>query len=316
MDCSLSIVVPAYNAAHSLEACIKSIMSGQYQDFEILLVDDGSTDGTSELCDFLAKEYSKIKTFHTENRGISSARNLGIDQASGTYIGFVDADDVATPNMFAAMVDKMESDIQLVCCKFAKCRREDMSPLPFTGKYHVHVGKAIAEQILCNSYGSYVWSKLFVREVLNINQIRFKPGYIMEDQYFMMDYLRFCKRAVFLEDQLYYYIDTPNGITNSFRNRRRVEKKYIYLPRGWVYTAGAVSQYRELSNLAKARAAMTYQSVLRKIEPECDEFTAEAIAFVRKNNHLLVRYSWGIRYFISGILLCISYRLWAQLLRR
>ena len=68
MECSLSIVVPAYNAMSSLEACIKSIMSGQYQDFEILLVDDGSTDGTSELCDFLAKEYSKIRTFHTENR--------------------------------------------------------------------------------------------------------------------------------------------------------------------------------------------------------------------------------------------------------
>lgn len=316
MGCALSIVVPAYNAVHSLEACIRSILSGQYQDLEILLVDDGSTDGTSELCDRLAKAYPQIKTFHTENRGVSMARNLGIDQASGTYIGFVDSDDTVTPNMFAAMVDRMENDIQLVCCRFVKCRREDISPLSYSGNYHVYTGKGIAEQILCNYYGPNVSCKLFVRDVLNKNQVRFKPGYIIEDLYFTMDYLRVCQKAVFLEDYLYYYIDTPKSIMNNFRNRDHVEYKYTYLPRGWVYTAESVAHYKDLSDLAKARAAMTYQSVLRKIEPECDEFTAEAVAFVRKNNHLLIRYSWGIRYFISGVLLCISYPIWARLLRR
>lgn len=316
MDVTLSIIVPAYNAVNYLEACIDSIMASIYQDFEILLVDDGSTDGTSVLCDQLAERYNKITVFHTENRGLSMARNLGIEQAKGKYIGFVDSDDLITPHMYGAMLSHMSEDVQLVCCRFKKCKREEIAPLEISGDYSVQVGEGIPNQIVCNYYGAYVWSKLFCKALLDSNSIRFKSGYIMEDQYFIADYLRICQKAIFLEDALYYYIDTPGSITNSFRSRKKVEYRYVHIPRSWAYFADAVTPYKQVHSETKMRAAMSYQSVLKKLEPEDTAFTDEAIAYVRKNNHLLLRHRWGIPYFISGCILCMNYRLWKFIFRR
>ena len=118
MAVSLSIIIPAYNVVSYLEDCIESIMTGTYQDFEILLIDDGSVDGTGSLCDRFAEKYSVIQVFHTTNSGLSNARNLGIDHASGQYIGFVDADDVVAPNMFEALVHYMGPDVDMTACRF------------------------------------------------------------------------------------------------------------------------------------------------------------------------------------------------------
>lgn len=316
MPVELSIIVPAYNVAAYLEPCIESIMAGTYQNFELLLVDDGSTDGTGTLCDQLAEKYSKIKVFHTENRGLSMARNLGIDHAVGKYIGFVDSDDMILPEMYEKLVSAMTEDVQLVCCRFLKCRREAVSPPVLSGYSSVHSGDSIANQIVCNYYGAYAWSKLYRRELLDQNGIRFKPGYIMEDQYFIADYLQVCGKAVFLDDALYYYIDTEGSILNRFRHATAVAHKYMHMPRSWVYFSDAVAHSKHVCAEAKMRAAMNYQSVLRKLEPEDMAFTAEAVRYVRKNNHLLLRHKWGFPYFISGCILCMNYRLWKCIFRR
>lgn len=316
MAVELSIIVPAYNVENYLQQCVESIMASTYQNFELLLIDDGSTDGTGELCDKLAEQYAQIRVFHTENRGVSMARNLGINQASGKYIGFVDSDDMVLPEMLRMMVSGMTEDVQLVCCRFHKCRRDEIVPLVIRGGSFLQSEGGIVSQIICNYYGAYVWSKLFRRDLLNHNGIRFKPGCIMEDLYFIADYLSVCKRARFLEDALYYYFDVAGSITNNFRNRKNVEYKYVHIPRSWVYVADAVVQDRYVYAEAKMRAAMTYQSVLRKLEPENPEFTAEAIAYLRKNNHLLLRHSWGYPYFVSGCILCVSYRIWKLIFRR
>lgn len=316
MSVDLSIIVPAYNAEAYLEPCMESIMASTYQNFEVLLVNDGSGDGTGALCDRLAERYPKIRVFHTENQGVSMARNLGIDHARGTYIGFVDADDLVAPDMFGTLLSEMTDGAELACCRFRKCKREEISALERTGDIQIRTGGEIAEQILSNYFSAYVWSKVFRRDVLEEHRIRFKQGYLMEDQYFIADYLRVCRKAVFYEDAFYYYIDTPGSITNNFRRRRQVEYRYVHIPRGWVYTADAISGYPKMNTLARARAAMTYQSVLRKLTPEDDAFTAEAIAYIRKNNHLLLRHRWGVPYFISGCILCLNYRLWKAVFRR
>lgn len=96
----LSIIVPVYNILEYLPRCVHSITAQTYENLEILLVDDGSTDGTGELCDSLAKEDERIRVFHKENGGSSSARNLGISKAKGEYFGFVDSDDYVSPDMY------------------------------------------------------------------------------------------------------------------------------------------------------------------------------------------------------------------------
>ena len=98
----VSVIVPVYNVRPFLPACVASVRGQTMKDLELILVDDGSTDGSGELCDALAKEDARIRVLHTENGGQGRARNLGLDVAQGEYISFVDADDVATPEMLAA----------------------------------------------------------------------------------------------------------------------------------------------------------------------------------------------------------------------
>ena len=101
----ISVIVPVYNVMNYLPRCVDSIRNQTYQNLEILLVDDGSTDGTGELCNRLGAADSRIRVFHKENGGSSSARNVGIAQASGEYLGFVDSDDFIDDTMYEQLYD-------------------------------------------------------------------------------------------------------------------------------------------------------------------------------------------------------------------
>lgn len=104
MNEKISVIVPIYNSIDCLERCVKSICAQTYTNIEILLIDDGSTDGTDKLCERLASEDSRIRTYHKQNGGASSARNMGIGLAEGEYLGFVDSDDYIEPDMYALLM--------------------------------------------------------------------------------------------------------------------------------------------------------------------------------------------------------------------
>lgn len=115
MGVKISVVVPIYNSIDCLEKCVKSICAQTYANLEILLIDDGSTDGTDKLCEKLAAQDSRIRTYHKKNGGASSARNVGIRLASGEYLGFVDSDDYIEPDMYELMAESVrERDISIV----------------------------------------------------------------------------------------------------------------------------------------------------------------------------------------------------------
>lgn len=95
----ISVIVPVYNVKNYLESCVQSIMGQTYPDLEILLIDDGSNDGSAEICDRLQGADARIKVYHEKNKGVSGARNKGLKEATGAYIAFVDADDILDPDM-------------------------------------------------------------------------------------------------------------------------------------------------------------------------------------------------------------------------
>ena len=112
----ISVIVPVYNVAAWLPRCVDSILAQTYEHLEILLVDDGSTDNSGEICEQYAKKDTRVRVIHKENGGLSSARNAGLDKASGGYIGFVDSDDWIEPEMYGEMLALMEQNhAQLVC---------------------------------------------------------------------------------------------------------------------------------------------------------------------------------------------------------
>ncbi|MBQ9642745.1 MAG: glycosyltransferase, partial [Lachnospiraceae bacterium] len=106
----ISIIVPVYCAGKSLESCVDSILASEDVQTEIILIDDGSTDGSGKLCDRLASEHDNIRVIHQENRGVSCARNEGLRAASGDYITFVDADDAIDPGMLAFLLEMIHRD--------------------------------------------------------------------------------------------------------------------------------------------------------------------------------------------------------------
>ena len=96
----ISVIVPVYNVEKYLRRCVDSILTQTFTDFEVLLIDDGSTDGSGKICDEYAKKDKRVRVFHKENGGVSSARNLGLDNVRGRYVTFVDADDKISPDYF------------------------------------------------------------------------------------------------------------------------------------------------------------------------------------------------------------------------
>ncbi len=315
----LSVIVPAYNAEAFLKDCIDSITIGTYQDFEILLIDDGSTDETGSICDRLQKSNPKIKVFHTENRGLAMARNLGLDHASGKYIGFVDADDRIAPDMYEKLVCAMHLDVQLSSCRFSRCQRDSI-PTCEKGNHTDTIENQIGavENVLCNGFGPYVWNKLFCRSVLDKYHIRFRPdSKVAEDQFFIMEYLCHVSKASFLSEKLYYYVKTDGSIMNTFKSNRIVDDKYISLPRAWSYTAEIVEDMsNKLSIFSQSRAAMFYNTVLRKLDNPDKKYIQEAVDYVKKHKSTLLHYRWGLKYYLSSLLLGISYPLWASIFRR
>ena len=117
----ISIIVPVYNVDQYLENCIESILNQTFKDYELILIDDGSTDKSGEICDKYEKKDNRIKVIHKYNGGLSSARNAGLDLACGKYIGFVDSDDSIHPEMYEILYDLQQiynADISV--CSFKK----------------------------------------------------------------------------------------------------------------------------------------------------------------------------------------------------
>ncbi|MEG0087047.1 MAG: glycosyltransferase, partial [Niameybacter sp.] len=121
---TLSIIVPVYNVEKYLPKCIESILAQSFTDFEVILIDDGATDKSGEICEEYANKDTRIKIIHKENGGLSSARNAGIELSNGNYIGFVDSDDFIHPQMYEILLrEARSSNSDVVICRY-KCWNE------------------------------------------------------------------------------------------------------------------------------------------------------------------------------------------------
>ena len=172
----ITIIVPVYKVEPYLRQCIESILCQTYRDIEILLIDDGSPDRCGEICDYYAKIDSRINVFHTENRGLSAARNVGLDNASGEYIGFVDGDDWIDPTMYEGLVETLH-DADISTCglwyEYQGYQREWRY-----SKDTVFIGEAL-QALIYGKLKNTVWNKLYRRKCWE--GIRFPEGHVHED---------------------------------------------------------------------------------------------------------------------------------------
>lgn len=164
----ISIIVPVYKTERFLSACISSILAQTFTDFELILVDDGSPDSCPALCDAAAAKDSRIRVIHQKNRGLSVARNAGLDAAEGEWIAFVDSDDIITPDFCAKLYHAaQEAGAQMAVCNY---RQVDEALTPIRKQYlHVRREVLTPEQALEHSTllpYMVVWNKLYHRSIL------------------------------------------------------------------------------------------------------------------------------------------------------
>lgn len=213
----LSILVPVYKVEKYLPKCIDSILAQTFQDYELILIDDGSPDRCGQICDEYAAKDSRITVIHQENKGVSAARNAGLELARGEYIGFVDSDDWIDPEMYETMLGKAkEADLDLVIC--------GLKNISETGKhirsYLLGSGVYSKDELLKslfrtpNELSGGCVNKVFRRAA--IQSVRFREGVsIAEDWLYLFTCYTFCSSAYKLSAPLYNIVERHNSATRE-----------------------------------------------------------------------------------------------------
>lgn len=214
----LSVIIPVYNVKPYLEKCVESIVDQTYHNLQIILVDDGSTDGSQTICDELAQKDSRIVVIHKENGGQSTARNVGMDRAKGDYIAFVDSDDWLERNMYEVLINQLEAhDADLVACSFYECKGDEKKAVGDSKNISVFNTEEIF--INKNQLRFLVWNKVFRRSF--VEKLRFVPGQVYEDFHFCRQVFLKTKKLIYLDVPFYdYRISRPGNTNSSFKPGR------------------------------------------------------------------------------------------------
>ena len=219
----LTVVIPVYNVEKYLNRCIESILLQEWKNYDILLVDDGSTDRSPQICDDYVKAYDFISVIHKENGGLSEARNTGISQAKGEYVYFPDSDDWLEPDAFMALAEVLESqkfDIISFNREFVKGEEDAIVSEPEVTQ--VFEGKDAFVQMLKHSYiTGFANDKIYRKSLFIDNNILFPKGKYYED--LGTNYKLFLSaKKVYATNQKYYHylIDNPDSITQSWNEKK------------------------------------------------------------------------------------------------
>lgn len=212
----LSIIVPVYNVEKFLTGCLDSILTQDYQNYECIVVDDGSTDGSGAICDTYQNKDHRMKVIHQQNGGLSAARNTAMKVAMGELIAFVDSDDRIAPNMFNRMIELMEENgADVVMCAYQSTRGSTASLED--GGIQVFSGHQFTEKILKDEIGSQLWK--FVYKKYLWDGIISPERRHAQDMWILHKVTDRAERVVATDEQLYLYNDIrENNISNNRKN--------------------------------------------------------------------------------------------------
>lgn len=261
----VSIIIPVYNVAKYLDDCIKSILSQNYHNYEILLIDDGSTDNSGHKCDEYSKQYSCIHTYHKLNGGLSSARNYGINKAQGEYIVFVDSDDVIPPNAISALYNAIQKNHDGIACgtfgKIADDYTFNESLIKnknFNSNTKITSKKwDLAVRDICYQRGNNnsVCGKIYHRKVWQ--GLRFREGILYEDLDIFYKLFKQAKRITFTKECVYLYRQREGSIIQKFSQKRLDVLDVTDRLLDW-----AKSESPELEKAARSRRLSAYCNIV------------------------------------------------------
>lgn len=260
---TISVIVPVYNAEKYLRRCIDSVLAQTYTDFELLLIDDGSKDKSGEICDEYAQKDARVRVFHKENGGVSSARNLGLDNAKGEWITFVDSDDWAKPYYIEHLVASIDG-ADLVVAYATICKKDENAV-----EEHYQACRVLSDNFSilftknAMSWHTSPWSKLYNTQIIQTNDLRFEEDVrIGEDAIFLYTYMLLTKVINIVSYTDYCYQSEVGGSLtkriNSFESEWNGMQKIIAVVNRMV-------RERKLSDKAKTELQWLKASYMNRV---------------------------------------------------
>lgn len=270
----VSIIVPVYNVFPYIEKCLETLTVQSLKNIEIILIDDGSTDASGQICDQYAEKYDNIKIIHSKNSGLGISRNRGLEIARGEYVGFVDSDDFVSGDMFEILYkNAKQNNADISYCEWQRFVREDMVAENKELKQQLQIwsGKTDIRRYLLNRiglppestednfYGAVVCGGIFKRKVIEEYGIRFVSErlFIAEDIIFDIDIINHCETIVHCDAVLYFYRYNPSSLTTTYRSDRYemniilYHEMYRHLTRDFLQTECFDSMSRYLLTFAR-----------------------------------------------------------------
>ena len=273
-----TFIIPVYNAEKYLEECIHSVLNQTYSNYEVLLVNDGSTDNSLNIIKNFALKDKRVKVLNKKNGGVSSARNYALNSITGDYILFVDADDICNDKMLE-IVEKNIKNFDMLM--FAYERKYKNKVLPIRKNEKGMINKNIAEEIFSKSeYSGYLWNKVFYSKIIKSKNIRFNEKlHFCEDMVFISDYLKYVSSVKYVDKILYSYRMRVSSVSNVLINKKNMSilESYKYL----------FASY-ESSNLLKNKFMYNYVECFMKFKKVMSEedineyYTPEIDSFIKK----------------------------------
>lgn len=264
----VSIIVPIYKAEKYLRRCVDSIIIQTFTDWELLLIDDGSPDKSGEICDEYAKRDTRIRVFHKENGGVSSARNLGLDNEQGEYVMFVDADDWIVENTLALCFSYFERyeiirfSMIYIESEIRKNNRQFILPSSDSRR-------EILQRILERNSILGVWGGLYKAELFNNSSIRFDPKLIMAEDWLVLCLLvNKCHTIIDLSDACYCY-----NVVNedSCSNKPSIEKvEQCFVAQKYIISQIDVNLYKDSIEIAKV---LLFKAMIKSLFIEKNMFS-------------------------------------------
>lgn len=222
----ISVIIPFFNSENTINRCVQSVLCQTYQDLEILLIDDGSSDRSKDIAVEFVNKDKRIKLFHKENGGLSSARNYGLDRSNGEYVAFVDADDWMEPKAFETALEYIgDSDI----CVFGRstdCPGYEKKWVPSDSVRRINREEAIEGLIIDKTIQHVVWDKLYKRTIFSM--IRFPEGFNYEDIRTTYKILQTADSIILIPEVLYHYVQYKGSITHFWSIKNLLDRWMAY----------------------------------------------------------------------------------------
>lgn len=290
----VSIIIPVYNVNNYLRRCLDSVVGQTYQKLEIILVDDGSTDNSGKICDEYAQIDNRIIVVHKINGGLSDARNVGIDIASGKYIAFIDSDDFVSTKYIQILLEEiMKKNADIAICKYVKGSRDDFVK-ENNKKRKIKCFKSV--EMLKNWHGKYkhvetvAWNKLYKLSLFKENNISYPQGYYNEDVQTTHLLINKADNIILIDEVLYYYFQRKDSITGAISEKKIEDNIYSQKVRMSFFSGNNYqdSYERLLIKLLKYYMLMFFETDSEKMKIKLYKKFMEEKPIVEKYKKLII----------------------------